>query len=332
MTEQELGQHHAPDERKGVAFVFPGQGSQAVGMLHAAGAAEPTVRHTFVEASEALGTDLWAMAQDGPADVQALTANTQPLILTASIALYRVWIEGSGVRPAVAAGHSLGEFSALVAAGTMKFSDAVRLVRLRGQAMQEAVPVGEGAMAAVLGLDDDVINAVCATVSADSDHKVLAVNFNSPGQVVIAGHTPAVERAMQELKSAGAKRILPLPVSAPFHTPLMSPAAEVLEEALAKTVLLDPQIPVISNVDAKPHTDAASIARFLVKQVVAPVQWTGCVQTMIQMGCTRFVECGPGKVLSGLLRRIDRNIICHGIESPENLHDARGLLSEGASA
>ena len=332
MTEQKLEQRQSLAERGGVAFVFPGQGSQAVGMLGAVGAAEPTVRKTFAEASEVLGTDLWAMAQDGPADVQALTANTQPLILTASIALYRVWVEGQGVLPSVAAGHSLGEFSALVAAGAIEFSDAVRLVRLRGQAMQEAVPVGEGAMAAVLGLDDDVINDVCATVSGAGAYQVLAVNFNSPGQVVIAGHTPAVEHAMQELKSAGAKRILPLPVSAPFHTPLMSPAAQVLEEALSATALLDPQIPVISNVDAKPHTDAASIAHFLVQQVVAPVQWTGCVQTMVQMGCAHFVECGPGKVLAGLLRRIDRNVTCHGIESPENLDDARALLSEGASA
>ena len=332
VTQKQVEQQPVLAGRRGVAFIFPGQGSQSVGMLADAAGANPVVRQTFAEASDTLGVDLWAMAQQGPADVQALTANTQPLILTASVALYRCWVDKQGVGPSVAAGHSLGEFSALVAAGALAFADAVRLVRLRGQAMQEAVPVGEGAMAAVLGLDDDAIDRVCLQVSADALHQVLAVNFNSPGQVVIAGHTAAVHAAMTELKLAGAKRILPLPVSAPFHTPLMTHAAQVLDEALASVKLVDARIPVISNVDAQPHTAAPSIAELLVEQVVAPVQWTRSVQTMIAMGCSDFVECGPGKVLSGLLRRIDRGLVCYGVENPDDLEGAVGLLREDSPA
>ena len=301
------------------AFIFPGQGSQSVGMLLAAHEAWPQVADTFAEASDVLGFDLWQMACDGPAETLSLTANTQPLILTASVALFRAYRALGGPMPAVAAGHSLGEFSALVAANSLDFSDAVRLVRQRGEAMQVSVPVGVGAMAAIIGLDDDTINATCATISRSNEHVVLAVNYNSPGQVVIAGHSAAVEEAVVALKEAGAKRALPLPVSAPFHTPLMTHAGDVLREVLATTDLRDPLIPVISNVDAQAQQTAAAIRDLLVQQVSAPVQWTGCVATMIDMGCERFVECGPGKVLSGLVKRIDKSKPCSVVETPDDM-------------
>lgn len=301
------------------AFIFPGQGSQSVGMLLAAHEAWPQVADTFAEASDVLGFDLWQMACDGPAETLSLTANTQPLILTASVALFRAYRALGGPMPAVAAGHSLGEFSALVAANSLDFSDAVRLVRQRGEAMQVSVPVGVGAMAAIIGLDDDTINATCATISQSNEHVVLAVNYNSPGQVVIAGHSAAVEEAVVALKEAGAKRALPLPVSAPFHTPLMTHAGDVLREVLATTDLRDPLIPVISNVDAQAQQTASAIRDLLVQQVSAPVQWTGCVATMIDMGCERFVECGPGKVLSGLVKRIDKSKPCSVVETPDDM-------------
>ena len=301
------------------AFIFPGQGSQSVGMLLAAHEAWPQVADTFAEASDVLGFDLWQMACDGPAETLSLTANTQPLILTASVALFRAYRALGGPMPAVAAGHSLGEFSALVAANSLDFSDAVRLVRQRGEAMQVSVPVGVGAMAAIIGLDDDTINATCATISQSNEHVVLAVNYNSPGQIVIAGHSAAVEEAVVALKEAGAKRALPLPVSAPFHTPLMTHAGDVLREVLATTDLRDPLIPVISNVDAQAQQTASAIRELLVQQVSAPVQWTGCVATMIDMGCERFVECGPGKVLSGLVKRIDKSKPCSVVETPDDM-------------
>ncbi len=301
------------------AFIFPGQGSQSVGMLLAAHEAWPQVADTFAEASDVLGFDLWQMACDGPAETLSLTANTQPLILTASVALFRAYRALGGPMPAVAAGHSLGEFSALVAANSLDFSDAVRLVRQRGEAMQVSVPVGVGAMAAIIGLDDDTINATCATISQSNEHVVLAVNYNSPGQVVIAGHSAAVEEAVVALKEAGAKRALPLPVSAPFHTPLMTHAGDVLREVLATTDLRAPLIPVISNVDAQAQQTASAIRELLVQQVSAPVQWTGCVATMIDMGCERFVECGPGKVLSGLVKRIDKSKPCSVVETPDDM-------------
>jgi [acyl-carrier-protein] S-malonyltransferase len=301
------------------AFVFPGQGSQSVGMLSEACAVWPQVADTFAEASDVLGFDLWRMASEGPAETLALTANTQPLILTASVALYRAFLAAGGSAPAVAAGHSLGEFSALVAAQSLNFSDAVMLVRRRGEAMQEAVPVGVGAMAAIIGLDDESINDVCRAVSRDGDHIVLAVNYNSPGQVVIAGHAAAVDDAVTALKQAGAKRAMPLPVSAPFHTPLMHYAGEVLAEALSTIKVSDPLIPVISNIDAQPQRASDDIRARLVKQVSAPVLWTGCVASMIEMGCTQFVECGPGKVLSGLIRRIDKSKPAFCIETPDDM-------------
>lgn len=301
------------------AFIFPGQGSQSVGMLLSAHEAWPQVADTFAEASDVLGFDLWQMACDGPAETLSLTANTQPLILTASVALFRAYRALGGPMPAVAAGHSLGEFSALVAANSLDFGDAVRLVRQRGEAMQVSVPVGVGAMAAIIGLDDDTINATCVTISRSNEHVVLAVNYNSPGQVVIAGHSAAVEEAVVALKEAGAKRALPLPVSAPFHTPLMTHAGDVLREVLATTDLRDPLIPVISNVDAQAQQTASAIRDLLVQQVSAPVQWTGCVATMIDMGCERFVECGPGKVLSGLVKRIDKSKPCSVVETPDDM-------------
>jgi len=301
------------------AFIFPGQGSQSVGMLLAAHEAWPQVADTFAEASDVLGFDLWQMACDGPAETLSLTANTQPLILTASVALFRAYRALGGPMPAVAAGHSLGEFSALVAANSLDFSDAVRLVRQRGEAMQVSVPVGVGAMAAIIGLDDDTINATCATISQSNEHVVLAVNYNSPGQIVIAGHSAAVEEAVVALKEAGAKRALPLPVSAPFHTPLMTHAGDVLREVLATTDLRAPLIPVISNVDAQAQQTASAIRELLVQQVSAPVQWTGCVATMIDMGCERFVEWAPGKVLSGLVKRIDKSKPCSVVETPDDM-------------
>lgn len=315
-----------------LALVFPGQGSQSVGMLTEAHEAFPEVANSFTEASDALGFDLWSLAADGPAEQQALTANTQPLILTASVALYRAWIAQGGSAPSLVAGHSLGEFSALVAANSLDFADAVRLVRQRGQAMQEAVPVGVGAMAAIIGLDDDSINRVCAEVSAEASGVVCAVNYNSPGQVVIAGHADPVAQAIEALKAAGAKRAMPLPVSAPFHTPLMTPAGEVLAEALEGISLRDPQCPVISNVNAKPQSDAAVIAGLLVQQIAAPVQWTACVQTLISRGCGNFIECGPGKVLSGLIRRIDKQTTSYSVETPESLQATLVALEEGAAA
>lgn len=333
MSQIELKQQAASIVKHGhTGFLFPGQGSQYLGMLSGIAPGETVISDTFAEASDAVSLDLWSLAQNGPADFQALTENTQPLILTASVALYRLWLQREGPVPSVLAGHSLGEFSALVAAESLAFRDAVKIVRLRGQAMQAAVPVGTGAMAAVLGLSDETINTICADASVNTDTQVLAVNFNSPGQVVIAGHAGAVEHASVALKEAGAKRVLPLPVSAPFHTPLMQPAAVALNEALDKVQLADAQIPVISNVNAAPQTDRTTIAQLLVQQVVAPVQWTSCVQTMIEMGCADFVECGPGKVLSGLMRRIDRSKPCYSIESPAAFLEALKQPTEGPSA
>lgn len=305
------------------AFIFPGQGSQKVGMLAGAYAAFPAVQATFAEASEALGYDTWALIQHGEQEALNLTENTQPLLLASSVALWRAWLADGGVLPGLMAGHSLGEFSALVCAGALRFDDAVRLVRQRGQFMQTAVPVGEGAMAAIIGLDDDVINAVCAA----QDGVVAAVNFNSPGQVVIAGHTAAVDGAIEALKAAGAKRAMPLPVSAPFHTSLMKPAGERLAEALADIRIASPDIPVVHNVHAQTESDPETIRRLLVEQIYSPVLWTSCIQTMAGSGVTRLVECGPGKVLSGLNRRIDKTLESFSLEEPEALAATRQALA-----
>lgn len=302
-----------------VAFVFPGQGSQKVGMLAAAHERFQAVRDTFSEASEALGYDMWDLVQNGEQQALNLTETTQPVLLTSSVALWRAWLEQGGPQPSMMAGHSLGEFSALVCAGTLQFVDAVKLVKQRGAFMQTAVPVGEGAMAAILGLDDDVINDICTRSAADTGQVVAAVNFNSPGQVVIAGQVGAVDAAIEALKNAGAKRAMPLPVSAPFHTSLMKPAGERLAEVVAGLELRAPQIPVVHNVHAATESDPDKIRSLLVEQIYSPVQWTGCIKTIVHQRVSRFVECGPGKVLSGLNRRIDKSLQSYSLEEPDDL-------------
>jgi [acyl-carrier-protein] S-malonyltransferase len=302
-----------------IAFVFPGQGSQKVGMLATAHERFPAVRDTFAEASQALGYDVWGLIQNGEQEALNLTETTQPVLLTASVALWRAWLEQGGARPAIMAGHSLGEFSALVCAGALGFTDAVQLVRQRGAFMQTAVPVGKGAMAAIIGLDDDAINSICGQVAQSSGGIVSAVNFNSPGQVVIAGHTATVDAAIVALKEAGAKRALPLPVSAPFHTELMRPAGERLAEAIADITIASPEVPVVHNVQAATESDPEQIRALLVEQIYSPVQWTRCVQAIIDAGVTQVVECGPGKVLSGLNRRIDKSLQSYSLEEPDDL-------------
>lgn len=282
------------------ALVFPGQGSQTLGMMAAYGDA-PVIRATFDEASSALGRDLWTLVVDGPAEALNQTVNTQPLILTAGIAVYRLWQEKGGASPSLMAGHSLGEYSALVAAGVMQLQDAVTLVELRAKAMQAAVPAGEGAMAAVMGLDVAAVIEACA--QATQGQVVQAVNFNEPRQTVIAGHKAAVERAAELVKGMGAKRALLLPVSAPFHCSLMQPAAEALQVRLGEMVLKKPQIPVINNVDVAMVSDPAAIKDALVRQAASPVRWVETMQAMQSSGVTRVLECGPGKVLSGLVKR-----------------------------
>lgn len=309
------------------AFVFPGQGSQKVGMLAAAHAAFTAVRDSFAEASDVLGYDVWALVQAGPQEALNLTATTQPVLLTSSVALWRAWLAAGGARPALMAGHSLGEFSALVCAGSLDFADAVNLVRKRGEFMQSAVPVGEGAMAAIIGLDDAAINRICGAISADNEGDVAAVNFNSPGQVVIAGHTASVERASAALKAAGAKRAMPLPVSAPFHTALMRPAGVQLAEALAGVTIQPPTIPVVHNVHASTEADPERIRELLVEQIYSPVQWTRCIEYIAKAGLTEIVECGPGKVLSGLNRRIAADLKSHSLEEPDALRQALDALA-----
>lgn len=308
-----------------LAFVFPGQGSQTVGMLADIAAAEPIVEQSFAEASAALDLDLWALAQQGPAEQQNLTENTQPLILTASVALWRVWCARSELRPALMAGHSLGEFSALVCAGALEFADAVRLVQQRGRFMQSAVPLGEGAMAAIIGLDDAAINQACE--QAAEGEVVAAVNYNSPGQVVIAGHAAAVERAIESCKQAGAKRAMPLPVSAPFHTSLMQPAGEQLAEELATLNLQSPSIPVVHNVHAQAESDPEQIKQLLVQQISSPVPWVRCVQSLQRQGAEHLVECGPGKVLSGLSRRIDKALKSSPLQAPSDFEALLAALA-----
>ncbi len=282
------------------AFVFPGQGSQSVGMMAAYGDAA-VVRATFDEASAALGDDLWQMVAEGPAEALTQTVNTQPVMLTAGIAAWRLWSEKGGKMPAVLAGHSLGEYSALVAAGVIEFKDAVPLVRLRAAAMQEAVPLGTGAMAAVLGLDNAGIAAACA--EAAQGEIVEPVNFNANGQTVIAGHKAAVERAMEACKARGAKMAKALPVSAPFHSSLIRPAADKLAARLAELTFKAPLIPVINNVDVEIESDPARIKDALIRQAYNPVRWVETIQKMAAMGVATVAECGPGKVLAGLTKR-----------------------------
>lgn len=282
------------------ALVYPGQGSQSLGMMAAYGDA-PVIRATFDEASAALGRDLWQLVCEGPAEQLSQTVNTQPLMLTADIAVYRLWLEKGGGKPAMVAGHSLGEYSALVAAGVLALRDAVPLVELRAKAMQAAVPAGEGAMAAVMGLDADGVVAACA--EAAQGQVVQAVNFNEPKQTVIAGHKAAVERAAELVKAKGAKRALMLPVSAPFHCALMQPAADALKTHLATVAFSAPQIAVVNNVDVAQLADPAAIRDALVRQAASPVRWVETMQAMHAAGVTHVFECGPGKVLSGLVKR-----------------------------
>ncbi|MEM5311827.1 ACP S-malonyltransferase [Paraburkholderia sp. JHI869] len=307
------------------AFVFPGQGSQAVGMLDAF-ADNAVVRETLQEASDALGQDLGKLIAEGPAEELNLTTNTQPVMLTAAYAVYRAWQQAGGPAPAIVAGHSLGEYTALVAAGVLAFRDAVPLVRFRAQAMQSAVPVGEGGMAAVLGLDDDTVRTVCTEAAAASGGVVEAVNFNAPAQVVIAGHKGAVEKACEIAKAKGAKRALPLPVSAPFHSSLLKPASDQLRDYLANVTLNAPQIPVVNNVDVAFETDPAKIRDALVRQAAGAVRWVECVQAIAAQGATHVVECGPGKVLAGLTKRIDGNLVGASVLDPKSLEEALALL------
>jgi [acyl-carrier-protein] S-malonyltransferase len=282
------------------ALVFPGQGSQSVGMMAAYGDA-PVIRATFDEASNALGRDLWQLVADGPAESLSQTVNTQPLMLTAGIAVYRLWLAKGGPVPAMVAGHSLGEYSALVAAGVLQLKDAVPLVELRAKAMQAAVPAGVGAMAAVMGLDAEGVVAACA--EAAQGEVVQAVNFNEPKQTVIAGHKAAVERAAEAVKSRGAKRALMLPVSAPFHCSLMQPAADALKSPLANLQFMPPQFPVVNNVDVAQRIEPDAIRDALVRQAASPVRWVETMQVMQAAGVTHVFECGPGKVLAGLVKR-----------------------------
>ncbi|WP_227459179.1 ACP S-malonyltransferase [Cupriavidus pauculus] len=307
------------------AFVFPGQGSQSVGMLNAF-ADNPVVRATLEEASSALGQDLGKLIAEGPAEELNLTTNTQPVMLTAAVAVYRAWLDAGGPPPALVAGHSLGEYSALVAAGVIPFADAVPLVRFRAQAMQEAVPVGEGGMAAILGLSDDDVRAACAEATAAGAGVVEAVNFNAPAQVVIAGHKAAVEKCCEIAKGKGAKRALPLPVSAPFHSSLLKPASDRLRDRMADLAFSTPSIPLVNNVDVAIVSDPAQIKDALVRQAAAPVRWVECVQKMAAEGVTHVVECGPGKVLAGMTKRIDGNLVGGAIFDPASLQDTLALL------
>lgn len=311
------------------AFVFPGQGSQSVGMLDAWGD-HPVVLETLQEASSALGEDVAKLIHEGPKEALALTTNTQPVMLVAAVAAYRVWMAETGVAPAAVAGHSLGEYSALVAAGSLTLTQAAPLVRFRAQAMQEAVPVGVGAMAAILGMDAAKVVAGCAQVTAslgDGSHEIVeAVNFNDPMQTVIAGSKAAVEKACEALKAAGAKRALPLPVSAPFHSVLMKPAAERLREKLATLAILPPQIALINNIDVAVQTDVDQIRDALYRQAFGPVRWVACVQAIKARGLSTVVECGPGKVLAGMVKRIDSELTGLSLLDPATLADVKALL------
>lgn len=298
------------------ALVFPGQGSQSVAMMAGYGE-RPEIRDTFAEASDALGEDLWQMVSEGPAERLALTVNTQPLMLTAGVAAYRAWIAAGGPKPSFVAGHSLGEYSALVAAGALEFRDAVPLVRFRAQAMQEAVPAGEGAMAALLGLEVDAVREACA--EAAQGEIVEAANLNAPGQIVIAGAKAAVERAIEAAKTRGAKRAMLLPVSAPFHCALMKPAAERLAARLAAITIGAPDIPLLNNVDVAVCTDPEAIRDALVRQAFSPVRWIEVVQELARQGMSHVLECGPGKVLAGMTKRIAGEV------QGGSIHDAASL-------
>lgn len=312
------------------AFVFPGQGSQAVGMLDA-WADHAAVHETLQEASDALGEDLRKLIHEGPAELLAMTVNTQPVMLVAGVAAWRVWRAEGGQMPAALAGHSLGEYSALVAAGSLTLAQAAPLVRFRAQAMQDAVPSGTGAMAAVLGLNADQVKAGCAEAQASfgpgSLEVVEAVNYNDPAQTVIAGSKAAVEKACEVLKAAGAKRTLPLPVSAPFHSSLMRPAAEKLKEKLAATTILEPQIAVVNNIDVAAETHADRIRDALFRQAFGPVRWVECIQAIKALGVDTLIECGPRKVLAAMVKRVDPELNSAALYDPATLAEVKTLLA-----
>jgi [acyl-carrier-protein] S-malonyltransferase len=308
------------------AFVFPGQGSQSVGMLDAWGD-HPAVAATLKEAAAALGEDIGRLIHEGPKERLDLTTNTQPVMLTAGIAAWRAWQAEGGAAPVAVAGHSLGEYTALVAAGVLSLADALPLVRLRATAMQEAVPVGVGAMAAILGLDAQAVRDGCKAAAQASGEVVEAVNFNDPKQTVIAGSKAGVDKACELLKAAGAKRALLLPVSAPFHSSLMKPAALRLQAALEKVTLNAPVIPVVNNIDVATPADAAAIRDALVRQAAGPVRWVEVVQALRARGATHVVECGPGKVLAGMAKRIDGELVTGSIHDPATLAEVKGVLA-----
>ena len=308
-----------------IAFLFPGQGSQSVGMLAELAAVYPPLVATFQEASDAIGLDLWQLACAGPEEMLARTEITQPLMLAGGVALWRLWTELETRRPALLAGHSLGEYTALVAAGSLAFSDAIRIVAERGRLMQEAVPLGEGSMAAILGLDDEIVDAICREVA---EQQVLSpANYKSPGQIVIAGDSAAVERAMHACQAAGARRVMKLAVSVPSHCALMAPAAAAMRPILAKLKILPPQIPVLHNADLQAHTQPEAIREALLAQLCAPVRWTDTIRALRTAGVTILAECGPGRVLSGLGKRIDRAAQWVALDSPSGLEDLRQLCT-----
>lgn len=307
-----------------LAFIFPGQGSQSVGMAKSY-EAFPIVRDTFAEASEVLKQDLWQLVSDGPVEELNLTVNTQPVMLTVGVAVYRAWNAIGGAKPAVMAGHSLGEYTALVASGALSLTDALPLVRYRAQSMQEAVAEGVGGMAAILGLDDDVVRAVC--LEAAVGEVLEAVNFNSPGQVVIAGNKAAVERGMELAKAKGAKRALPLPVSVPSHCALMLPAAEKLKQYLLNVQVNTPEVPVLHNADVQSFSDALQIKDALTRQLYSPVRWVETIQEFARQGVTHLVECGPGKVLAGLNKRIDGTMQVYPLVDGDSIAQTKQLIA-----
>ncbi|UYB51359.1 ACP S-malonyltransferase [Xanthomonas sp. AM6] len=303
-----------------LAFVFPGQGSQSLGMLAELSELHPQLRDSFVEASDGAGVDLWALSQGGPEEMLNRTEYTQPALLAASVALWRLWLAQGGARPAQLAGHSLGEYSALVAAGALSLHDGAHLVRLRGQLMQDAAPAGVGAMAAVIGAEDALVEEVCA--QAAGSQVVVPANYNSPGQVVIGGDAAAVERALALLAERGVRKTVKLAVSVPSHTPLMREAANRLAEAMRGLAWHAPQLPVVQNVDARVHDGVDAIRQALVEQLYLPVRWTGCVQALAARGATRVAECGPGKVLTGLVKRIDKSLDGRALATPADFATA----------
>jgi [acyl-carrier-protein] S-malonyltransferase len=297
-----------------LAFVFPGQGSQSIGMLAELAEAHPAVRAAFTEASDGAGVDLWALSQGGPETMLNRTEYTQPALLAAGVAVWRLWQAQGGAMPARLAGHSLGEYTALVAAGAISLHDAAHLVRIRGKAMQDAAPEGIGAMAAVLGAEDALVEEVCREVSGD--HIVVPANYNSPGQIVIGGHVQAIDAALAKLTERGVRKAVKLSVSVPSHTPLMREAANRVGEAMNAYAWHAPRIPIVQNVDAKVHDNVAAIRDALVRQLYLPVRWTGCVQALVAAGATRIAECGPGKVLVGLVKRIDKAVDGRALGTP----------------